>query len=526
MRLYFFKKIARNLLLFSLLIVLCISCDQKNLEVVFESKWHLVDQRIWIGKDYWANRMSDWEIIDGKLVCINENPKKTYRTLHWLSGRLNSSGEKFISELEINYFSEPDNTSKKASAGLFISGVGEGMDYRDVVTHRGEGLEGNLGIYIGVSKNSELFVKKFSKDSIRTLKKNKIERPLPRSFYFQISITSSEENSANLTVNVFGDQTKSKSLANIQMNTHSDLLSGNVAIVSHPGASGETAQLYEFSDWKMYGDRIHLYPERTYGPIVSSRYYFEQDSCFLISNLMPTAKREVSNTILQLNQRGEWLTVDTADIVFPGLVSQHKFQFLNKDGEVPYRVAYKSLEDNKISFDYGIIKRPLPEKELNLLAIIGSPSYPKYIVKQRFGKLENILADMKEPDYLLVDEYFGDYFQGTSISFDNLYYNYSYQWYQWCWSFRELTSSVPSLLYSFEPEGMNFDVDSHLLKAGMPEWYFDAMKRIRFGDLEVESIQENDTIQIGSDMYSINSRDTISIADQVFFLNLLLHPVN
>ena len=29
--------------------------------------------RIWLGADYWANRIQDWQITDGKIKCVASN---------------------------------------------------------------------------------------------------------------------------------------------------------------------------------------------------------------------------------------------------------------------------------------------------------------------------------------------------------------------------------------------------------------------------------------------------------------------
>ena len=31
--------------------------------------WTNVVDRIWAGENFWANRLQDWEVKDGKLIC-------------------------------------------------------------------------------------------------------------------------------------------------------------------------------------------------------------------------------------------------------------------------------------------------------------------------------------------------------------------------------------------------------------------------------------------------------------------------
>src|SRR6056297_2942123 len=43
----------------------------------FVYDWSDSKDRIWVGSDFWANRLQDWQIRNGRLECING----------WMSGR-------------------------------------------------------------------------------------------------------------------------------------------------------------------------------------------------------------------------------------------------------------------------------------------------------------------------------------------------------------------------------------------------------------------------------------------------------
>jgi len=68
------------LLLSILFLCLTTSCDVVTHTEQFSSYWDKQPDRYWIGPEYWANRLQDWQIHNGKLECING--KQSLRTVH------------------------------------------------------------------------------------------------------------------------------------------------------------------------------------------------------------------------------------------------------------------------------------------------------------------------------------------------------------------------------------------------------------------------------------------------------------
>ncbi len=52
---------------------------------VFRSAWPAGVERVWAGPEYWANRLQDWRIKDGRLECLLAAPD---RNVHVLTRRL------------------------------------------------------------------------------------------------------------------------------------------------------------------------------------------------------------------------------------------------------------------------------------------------------------------------------------------------------------------------------------------------------------------------------------------------------
>ena len=60
---------------------------------IFESDWHRLGDRTWIGERHWANRLQDWRVVNGGVECVEARPAFGMRTLHMLTHRLEEAGE-------------------------------------------------------------------------------------------------------------------------------------------------------------------------------------------------------------------------------------------------------------------------------------------------------------------------------------------------------------------------------------------------------------------------------------------------
>ena len=46
----------------------------------YRSHWPEGTTRMWIGPEYWANRMFDWRLRSGRIECMTGDKRKTLRT--------------------------------------------------------------------------------------------------------------------------------------------------------------------------------------------------------------------------------------------------------------------------------------------------------------------------------------------------------------------------------------------------------------------------------------------------------------
>ncbi|MCH2148217.1 MAG: beta-lactamase family protein, partial [Phycisphaerales bacterium] len=74
---------------------LAIGLQQKRLsEPRKRWNWNDTSDRVWIGPDFWANRLQDWRVHDGRVECIERRPKMSQRTCHVLPWSIDCPNDK------------------------------------------------------------------------------------------------------------------------------------------------------------------------------------------------------------------------------------------------------------------------------------------------------------------------------------------------------------------------------------------------------------------------------------------------
>ncbi len=52
-----------------------------NGSTAFASDWQNSHDRVWLGRDYWANPLQDWRIANGRIECVNPAPDRNVHLL-------------------------------------------------------------------------------------------------------------------------------------------------------------------------------------------------------------------------------------------------------------------------------------------------------------------------------------------------------------------------------------------------------------------------------------------------------------
>ena len=86
-------------------------------------------ERIWVGPDFFANRLGDWKLVDGEVRCIEAGARTGLRTLHWLTLCTGPGAGSLLASVRVTPPGEGE-WIEGAMAGLLVGAGGEHVDPR------------------------------------------------------------------------------------------------------------------------------------------------------------------------------------------------------------------------------------------------------------------------------------------------------------------------------------------------------------------------------------------------------------
>ena len=394
--------------------------NQRSVE--FFADFDNVNDRVWIGRDFWAIPMEDWRIRDGRMECIGErNNMRVNLLTHVLSEK---EGTVFIS-VRMGLL-EPGRTV--GSAGLRIGIVdAEDGDAR-AACYFGKGLNA------GISTDDRLFIETSSTD-------------LPDDFDYGnfTLILEAKPISANydLTLTALDDQGRKAAVDH-----KTEKLMGLIALVNHLSRpeNPKNAPRFWFDDLRIKGSKIQLEPENGFGPILWSKYTLSRGVLKLSAQMPPLGRDDSQTVLLQLKRGGNWSQVDEQRMDASSRTILFRINDWDSAKETPYRLVYGEMGKNGVKRDYyygGVIR----EEPLDRPLVFGGLTC-QYGTGFPYSPLVKNLTRMN-PDIL--------YFSGDQIYEGNGGYNiirfpaekaildYLGKWYMFGWAFGDLMRDRPTI---------------------------------------------------------------------------------
>lgn len=411
----------------------------------FEKSWDTIDDRVWVGSEFWSNRLQDWHIQNGRLECVSDNPNLMLRTTHLINYRLaNKKGDFFA---KVNAGAIQPSQNDDASYG-FLIGAGPKLDVWGASLIQQKPGPG-AGLFAGISASGDLFIKDMENGNI--LK----QAPISLSDINSLFIEAKQVNSM-YTVSLTCGSTK---LTLTELDD--SRLVGNIALISHPGL-GDQLGTFWFNNLEIWGGKLEKF-EDTAGPIISSQYTLSNDILKLTAQLAPVSKTDPREVILELKKDGNWQQSSTTQLITPGYTATFKVNNWESATDIPYRVkyVYSSAEnESEVAYWGGMIRHdPVEKEELVIAGFTGNHN----IAHAGLGRIEgtfnfdergiwyphaDIVKNVRthQPDILFFS---GDQvYEGDSPTFpDRAHYelDYLYKWYLYCLAYRDLTKDIPTI---------------------------------------------------------------------------------
>lgn len=416
----------------------------------FTAEFSDVD-RTWVGPDFWANRLQDWNLENGKLVCLNEvNPM---RTVHVLTANLSDRKGTFEASVEINM---KELLANNASAGMLL-GAGPGQDYRQAaLIHHSYGKNG--GLYVSLSASGILSFHDFGETNSSIyetdLKVNPYEEKVSLTIMAKI-----DDNYNGLTAIVNSGSEEIGRLENIDIGH--DRLIGSIALVSNPDSDAKKGR-FEFDNWSIQGTKVEMHPDRNAGPVIGMQHTLSKNKLKLTAQLMPIGETDDHEAWFQIkNDLDQWVMLQITEIDVPGYTARFEFDEWEYTEDQEYRIMY-NLGSKEYYANGTIRKNPIDKEELVVAAFTGNHNNVRPDPK-KWGGLDvgkfpwdwgiwfphtDMIDNMMQhqPDVLFFS---GDQvYEGSSPTWadrNNATLDYLYKWYLWSWAFADLTAEIPTI---------------------------------------------------------------------------------
>ncbi len=438
-------------------IIISISCTRFSGNG-YSSAWEKYPDSRWAGPDLWANRLADWEVSDGRLQCTGELP---LRTVHLMTRRTGPEEGSLMTL--VNIVRESGKPAGSSSAAGILLGAGGSLDYRSasLVFHSwGEGA----GLFAGIDGDGKVFLRDLEK-----------ERDFPA--YAEtgwngwteaiLRITAEKDAGGMARLNIMAvDPGTRRVISEIRdLMIVSDRLTGNLALVAHNEKQAEQAGIISFAHWRVRGSRLQSYRERSTGPIVTAQYTLSRGTLKMTAQLMPVTPGLCDSVELQFTDEGRWQRAAIAPVDTPSYTASFRLESISGSTDRPYRlVAHYKFGNKGINTLAGIVKHdPVDKNEIKLLSLscieqvikpdprrwagIDAGYFPfEWAVLYPHVRMTANLRNHK-PDILFFagDQVYEGASPTAAVFGQGAVEDYLYKWYLWCFTYRDLTTNIPSV---------------------------------------------------------------------------------
>ena len=457
-----------------------LSCDK---EPSFEKTWPAGVKRDWAGPEFWANRLQDWQVANGRLECVRKDDNRPLRTVHLLTTTIQANNQPASFSVNTGLIEENQAVSSSAATGFLVGAGGKDLEYRGAALIHNTPAP-HVGYFAGMDANGKVFINEEGGLPQYPEGEQSGNHELLKDLRLKVEIIPGTGDKSTLKISAFNTEGELINESS-QPEIPNDKLEGNIALVSHPG-DGEHTNRFWFNELEIKGGRMAYQPKQKLGPVAFTMYTLSDGVMKLTAQLMPIAENDEQTASLEIKENGEWKKLARADIITPGYTATFKVKNWNSQMDFPFRVVYHLITGDKEKQAYhyeGLIrKEPMQQETLSVAALAcyshcfsntdGNGGMPGWInwdydvfrnIKANWNGLEDVYTakNIWFPNQDIVDNLKIDNPDLLAFTGDQVYefkptgaiYNrgeetikdYLYKWYLFGWSFREIMDNRPTI---------------------------------------------------------------------------------
>ncbi|MAH96755.1 MAG: hypothetical protein CMI66_11360 [Pedosphaera sp.] len=451
-------------------------CSHSSLSAdAFQKDWTSHIDRTWIGPEFWANRLQDWEIKNGFIQCIESSKKAPLRTLNLITGSTILKGDSLKLAVEIH--SEKPSKASQALAGFLIGSGGSHVDYRlSALTHHRPAEDGGMLAVVNMEGRVFLFdhSKPIGKDNLWSISGSIATSDLPM-------IAQGNRPDVDTDVAVWNKLTLTLNIQKTEHGLRTDLESrnsgtgslisrltlwstpeaftdGGVALVSHlsPDSSDKG---FGFNRWSIEGDRFDHDYDRHFGPILTTQYTLSRSVLSLTAQAGPLSAEDTQRAALEIydGNQSQWRPIAYSELQPMSYTFPFRIEDWDDTRDTPYRIVYdlktSTTGSERTFFEGTIRKNPTEKEEFVISAFTGHKIFTGGLKWNHHGVWfpHNDILDAvqhHDPDFLFFSGdqiYEGDMTPAVYEPLNKAMLDYLYKWYRWCWAFKDLTRNRPTV---------------------------------------------------------------------------------
>ncbi len=416
----------------------------------FSDNWNTTPNQTWAGPGYWANRLQDWEVRNGRVRCINGS--RDQLTLHRPGTSIRGNGGDFT--LSVRTGLNAGSLSAGSRAG-YLLGAGPNLDWRGALLVH-DGLGRDFGLFLGITGDGKLVIEDYSTGLVTARASSTATGGFGQNTRLELD-ASYNAGPGTYTLTLAAFNASDAQVGSVSFDVPSDRVLGGFGLLTHRGSSSAT---HWFDDFSGSGTALHPEPERHLA-ILGAMHTLSKGKLKLTAQLPPLSLASNPTVALDTWNGASWEQIATAPVDNTDKLSSYTATFAIPEWNDTVDTNYR-LRVNIGGTDYewtGTVRHDPVEKEELVIAMTTcqrindgnlqnngfdwSPVMLWHPHPQSFAHIAK-----HQPDVLLAhgDQIYEPQPTNKDTSSDtNRHLDFLYKWYLWVLQARELSRDTPTV---------------------------------------------------------------------------------